>query len=332
MQGIKILGTGSYTPDTVIRNSDFAEFLDTSDEWITTRTGISERRMSTDVPNFRMAANAALDALKNSSTSAEEIDYIIVSTCTPDFFYPNMSGLVQHIIGAKNAAVVDVNTACTGFITALDLARNYFLTGKYKKILVVASERVSPHSDYTDRSACILFGDGAGAVVLEPAESDFYSTFGAEGDMLASLYCKVDLSRCNSPFHKPEPELADILNDEQKCHLLQMDGKGVYRFAVGAMVGAVEEVCRQSGMTADDFDIVIPHQANIRIIQSALKSLNVPDEKVIVNLNKRGNTSSACIPTCLDELYKSGRIKAGMKICLVGFGAGLTYGAIIFTA
>lgn len=331
MQGIKILGTGSYAPETVITNADYARFLDTSDEWITERTGITERRMSVDVPNFRMAANAALDALKNSGTEPAELDYIIVSTCTPDFFYPNMSGLVQHIIGAKNAAVLDVNTACTGFLTALDLARNFFLTGKYKKILVIASERVTPHCDYTDRSACILFGDGAGAVLIEPAEGDFYSTFGAEGDMLSQLYCKVDLSRRNSPFHKPEPELAEFLNDEKKSHFMQMDGRGVYRFAVSAMSGAVEQVCKQSGLTVDDFDFVIPHQANIRIIQSALKTMNVPDEKVIVNLNKRGNTSSACIPTCLDELYKNRRLKAGMRICLVGFGAGLTYGALIFT-
>lgn len=333
MKGIKILGTGSYLPEVVVTNKDLEKILDTSDEWIMSRTGISERRVSGNVPNYRMSAIAAERALQASGLNAEDIDFILFSSCSPDFFFPCTSGIIQNILGAKNAAVADVNTACTGFLTALDMARNYILTGRYKNILVVAGERVSHQCDFTDRTACILFGDGAGAAVVTGSDEEYYASFGAEGDMFTSLYCKVDTSRCNSPFHAEDyPELLEIANDDHKNHTLQMDGKAVYRFAVNAMANAVNDVCEQAGITVDDIDYLVPHQANIRIIQAAVKAIDIPMEKVIVNLEKRGNVSSACIPTCLDELYREGKIKNGMRVCLVGFGAGLTYGAIIFKA
>lgn len=332
MQGLKILGTGSYLPETVITNEDFAKIIDTSDEWIASRTGIRERHYSNKL-NFRMAEIAANNAMKTAGVAPEEIDLILVSTCTPDFLYPSMSCLVQNAIGAVNAACIDINCACTGFITALDMARNYMCTGDYKKVLVIASELLTRMLDYEDRSNCILFGDGAGAVVVEPSDKIFYSVLGAQGDSLnnMSLACKITYYS-EVPFEglgHNEDELATIFDTEKKNKFLQMDGKAVYKFAVDAMAKGVEMVCKKAGISADELDLVIPHQANIRIIRSALKAMSVPDEKVYINLEKHGNTSSSCIPMCLDELNREGRLKSGMKLCLVGFGAGLTYGAVI---
>lgn len=184
MRGIKILGTGVYTPETKVTNVDLSKFMETDDEWIVTRTGIKSRNYSAEKLNYTMAAAAAKSALENSGTKPEEIDFIIVSSCTPDFYYPNLSCLVQHEIGAVNAAALDVNTACTGFISALDVASRYLMDGDYRKILVVASERLSPHVDFTDRTSCILFGDGAGAAVIEHSEKPLYSYLSAKGDPL----------------------------------------------------------------------------------------------------------------------------------------------------
>lgn len=330
MKGIKILGTGSYTPPTVVTNEDFSKFLDTSDEWIRTRTGISQRFYSTDKMNFQMAAVAAEKALENSGVKAEEIDLIILSTCSTDFFYPNTACLVQNLIGAHNAAAIDINTACTGFISALDMARRYLCTGDHSKILVVASEFLTRQQDFTDRTSCFLFGDGAGAVVVEAADKPFYSVIGAKGDMLDSLYCKINYFG-NIPmegFDDYERDIRDRLNTEAKNKYLQMDGKAVYRFAVDAMADSFVRVCEKAGIKSVDIDILIPHQANIRIIQGALKSLDIDKEKVYVNLDKHGNTSSACIPTIIDDLNRTGKLHEGDKMALVGFGAGLTYGSI----
>lgn len=330
MNGITILGTGEYTPETVATNEMFTKFIDTTDEWISTRTGIKERRMSADKPNFYMGAEAAKKALANAGRTAEDIDCIIVSTCSPDFFYPNTACLIQNILGAQPCACMDVNTACTGFISALDIARTYLAADTYKTILVIASERLTSQIDYEDRGSCILFGDGAGAVVVEKGEDKiYYSHSGAEGDMLKNLYCKVNYDR-NNPFFKGDDMLNDIIDTPAKEKYLQMDGKAVYKFAVDAMANAVDKVCADSGFSINDLDLVIPHQANIRIIQSALKKMNVDTDKVYTNLETHGNTSSSCIPMCLAELDAQGRLKRGMKICLVGFGAGLTYGATIF--
>lgn len=330
MKGIKILGTGSYTPPTVVTNEDFSKFLDTSDEWIRTRTGISQRFYSTDKMNFQMAAIAAENALENSGVKAEEIDLIILSTCSTDFFYPNTACLVQNLIGAHNAAAIDINTACTGFISALDMARRYLCTGDHSKILVVASEFLTRQQDFTDRTSCFLFGDGAGAVVVEAADKPFYSVIGAKGDMLDSLYCKINYFS-NMPlegFDDYERDIRDKLNTEEKNKYLQMDGKAVYRFAVDAMADSFARVCEKAGVKSGDIDILIPHQANIRIIQGALKSMDIDKEKVYVNLDKHGNTSSACIPTIIDDLNRTGKLHEGDKMALVGFGAGLTYGSI----
>jgi len=330
MRGIRIIGTGMYVPDTVASNDWLSTILDTNDEWIYSRTGIRERRISTDKPNFYMAEQASLAAVKNSGIDPSEIDLVLAATCSPDFFYPALSCLVQHTVGAVNAAAFDINSACTGFINALDTASRFLEDSDYRNILIVASERLAPHCDYTDRSASILFGDGAGAAVVTKNNKPMWSYLNAKGDYFNALYCKVDQSRSNCPLLKEDTVPEGLIDSEAKTHTLQMNGKAVYKFAVDAMQTAVTKVLEKSGLTKEDIDLYIPHQANARIIESAVKGLGLPEEKVYVNLENRGNTSSACIPTCLAELGEAGRLKDGMKICLVGFGAGLTSGAIVF--
>lgn len=329
MNGIDILGTGSYIPDFVADNDKFAEILDTSDEWITPRTGIKQRRISTDKPNYYMGAQAAKSALADANVKAEDIDLILVSTCTPDFFYPSASCLVQREIGAENAACIDVNSACTGFISALDIAQKYLAVTPSMKILIVATEKLSTHLDYTDRSMCILFGDGAGAAVISGADRLCCTALGAAGDDFKALYCKVNYVP-NCPWHGDiDAFYENRFDTEEKRHYLQSDGHAVYKFAVNAMNKAVRTVLDKAQCTIDDIDLLIPHQANLRIIDKATDMLEISPDKVFKNIHKYGNISSACIPLALDELKKSGRLKSGMRICFVGFGAGLTYGAII---
>ncbi len=329
MNGIEIIGTGSYIPEFIADNNKFSEFLDTSDEWITPRTGIKERRIMTDKPNYYMGIKAAENAIADAGIDAKDIDLIILSTCSPDFFYPAMSCLVQKNIGAVNAACIDVNSACTGFITATETAHKFLASGAYKTVLIVATEKLSSQLDYTDRSMCILFGDAAGAAVMRRSDKAFNAMLGASGDEFEALYCKVNY-QSNCPFHGDMNEFYENRFDTYaKQNYLQSDGHAVYKFAVNAMSKAVKQVAEQAGCAVEDIDIVIPHQANLRIIKKATEMLGVDPEKVYTNIERFGNVSSACIPVALDELKKSGKLKSGMKICFVGFGAGLTYGAII---
>lgn len=330
MNGIKIIGTGSYVPEFVADNNKFSEFLDTSDEWITPRTGIKQRHIITDKPNYYMGMQAAKRALEDSGLAAEDIDLILVSTCSPDFFYPNTACLIQKQIGAVNAAAIDVNSACTGFITAMDIAHKYLAADHYKNILIVATEKLSSQLDYTDRSMCILFGDAAGAAVVQKSDKRFNSMLGAAGDEFEALYCKIHYES-NCPFHSDMNEFYENRFDTfSKQNFLQSDGHAVYKFAVNAMDKAVRSVAEKNGIELDDIDLVIPHQANLRIIKKATEMLGIPSEKVYTNIERMGNVSSACIPVCLDELNKAGKLREGMKLCFVGFGAGLTYGACIF--
>ena len=331
MRGIKIIGTGVYNPDVIVTNDDLSKIMETDNEWIVSRTGIRSRNFSKNKSNHYMASEAAKNAIKSAGISPEDIDLIIASSCSPEYFYPNLASLVQLGTGCTNAAVVEINTACTGFISALDIASRYLTDGDYKKVLVVASERLSSHVDFRDRSSCILFGDGAGAAVIEHSEKPLYSYLSGKADNFEALYCHINKeSNCPYVERQDETTSTEAFNGENKMEYLQMDGKAVYKFAVDAMATAVEKTLAKAGLTKDDIDLVIPHQANIRIIQSATKALGIPSEKVFVNIGTHANTSSACIPICLEDLRKEGRIKEGMKICLVGFGAGLTSGAIIF--
>lgn len=329
MNGIEILGTGSYVPDFTADNDKFSEILDTSDEWIFPRTGIKQRHIAADVPNYYMGAQAAKAALENAKFAAEDVDLIIVSTCTPDFFYPAMSCLVQKLIGAKNAACFDVNSACTGFITSLDTAHSFLAAGKYKNVLIVSSEKLSQQVDYTDRASSILFGDAAGAVLIKAGDKPFYSFLGAEGDEFEALYCKINYNT-NCPWYGDiDGFYGNRFDTEQKRNYLVQDGKAVYKFAVNAMANAVKNAAARGNYDLSQLDIVIPHQANLRIIEKATELLGIPSEKVYTNIEHMGNVSSACIPIALSELYAAGRVKSGMNICFVGFGAGLTYGAAI---
>ena len=329
-KGIRILGTGSYIPPTSVTNDDFAKFLDTSDEWIYTRTGIKSRYYSTDKLNYQMAAEAAKNAIDNSGVDVKDIDLIILTTCSTDFFYPSTSCLVQGLIGAENAACIDINTACTGFITALDMARRYLHTGDCQKVLIVSSEFLTRQQDYSDRTSCFLFGDGAGAAVVEAAEKPFYSVMGAKSDQLDALYCRTnyELTMPLPGFDQFDQSLRHILDTPSKNKFLKMDGKAVYRFAVDAMSDSFARVCEKAGVRSTDIDIVIPHQANMRIITAAMKNMDVPEDRVLCNLENHGNTSSACIPTILDDMNRKGQLIEGKKLVLVGFGAGLTYGAV----
>lgn len=329
MQGIRFLGTGSFLPETTLTNNDLSKFIETNDEWIFTRTGIKARHFNIGSTNFMMAAEAAKKAIADSGLDASEIDMIIVSTCTPDFFYPSESCIVQYLTNAVNASCIDINSACTGFISALDMASRYLNEGDHKYILIVASEMLSNHVDYEDRGTCVLFGDGAAAaVVTADYTKSFHSFLAAEGDFFQQLYCKANYEP-NLPIKSEENLLDDLIVSEQKKKYLQMDGKGVYKFAVDAMAKAVTEVCNKSGTVVEDIDLIIPHQANIRIIKSSMKLLQVSDDKVYTNIESHANISSACIPMCLDELRSAGKIDSGMKVCFVGFGAGLTYGAVL---
>lgn len=325
--GFKILGTGSYVPEFSVKNSEFEKFVDTSDEWITTRTGIKERYFITGKPNHYMAVKASEKALENAGTDASEIDLIIVSSCSPDFSYPSISCIIQGKIKAENAACIDVNSACTGFVSALDIARNYLLAGKYKKILVTASEKLSSLIDFTDRATCVLFGDGAGAVVLEAADNEYFSFFGAMGEDVNNAYLYYKYPNNNSMPFKTDEEPEENQTVFKKG--MQMNGKAVYKFGVEVMQKSVNNVLMQAGITIDEIDVLIPHQANLRIIQTAVKNLKIPMDKVYTNIETHANTSSACIPTCLDELNKDGKLKEGMRVCMVGFGGGLSFGAVL---
>lgn len=331
MSGLEFLGTGSYVPEFVADNDKFSEILDTSDEWIYPRTGIKQRQIAVDKPNYYMGAMAAQKALDNAKFKAEDVDLIIVSTCTPDFYYPAMSCLIQKRIGARNAACFDVNSACTGFISSMDIAQKYLSTGKYENVLIVSSEKLSSQTDYTDRASCILFGDGAGAVFLKKSDKMFYSFLGAEGDEFEALYCKVHYDS-NCPWFN-DKAMEEFYNNRfdtfGKNNFLVQDGKAVYKFAVNAMADAVKNVAEQGGVDISELDLVIPHQANLRIIEKAVELLGIPMEKVYTNIRHMGNISSACIPVAFDELIQAGKVTPGMKICFVGFGAGLTYGSII---
>jgi len=322
-RGVKIMGTGSFSPPLSISNDDLAKILDTSDEWIFSRTGIKNRRYNGGLMNYTMAVGAAGAALENAGVDASQIDYILLSTCTPDFFYPITACIVQNALGAYNAACLDVNGACTGFVMALDIARGLLYSG-YNRILLIASECLTQHLDFKDRSTCVLFGDGAGAVVLERADKAFASYIRAKGVSAENpvLYYKIGYE-LNMPFKYAENTV------QQYGENFQMSGTEVYKFAVEAMPEAVRGACEKSGWEINDIDLFIPHQANIRIIQTAVKSLGISFNKVYTNIETRGNTSSACMPVCLDELNRAGRLKEGMKLCLVGFGAGLTYGAVV---
>lgn len=331
MSGIKLLGTGTYIPERIINNNDMAHIVETNDEWIKTRTGMNERHVSSGEPTWYMAVEASKKALESAGINADEIGLIIDTNVTPDFITPSSACMVQRELGIKDCMSFDINVACTGIVYAIDIAKNYLSSGTVKNALIIGAENLTKITDYSDRGSCILFGDGAGALVISSDKNALYSSYlGADGSG-----AKYMVARGIPPQNAFMPENPVKIDDglpEGNKHYLAMDGREVYKFAIQALPKAVNAAIEKIGISADDIDIYIPHQANMRIIETAASRLGVSMDKFFVNIDKYANTSSASMPIALDEAFKSGRIKKGSKVCLVGFGAGLTYGAVIFEA
>jgi 3-oxoacyl-[acyl-carrier-protein] synthase-3 len=328
MNGIRILGTGRYVPELSASNEDFTAIVETSDEWIATRTGMKTRHISSDAePVWLMGREAAKLAIKESGVSPEEIGLIIFTTVTPDYYTPSMGCIVQRELGIPNAAAFDVNAACAGFAYALDMARRYLLAGDIAHVLIVSAEANSQIVDYKDRSTCVLFGDGAGAVILTAADLRFGSHI--RGDISGTPLIYVRKPRRANPFVKERPEPVYPFESPLEGSIY-MNGNQVYKFATKAMPEAIEKACGRAGAAVHELDLLIPHQANLRIIETAMKHLELPAAKCYVNIQNYGNTSRASIAIALDECVRTGRVKRGDLIGAVGFGAGLTLGACVF--
>ena len=329
--GIHILGTGSYTPAFQVTNADMAKIVETNDEWIRTRTGIQSRHIADGEPTWYMGAQAASHAIEMAGIDPKDIGLIIDTTITPDFSTPSVSCLVQREIGAVQAACFDLNAACSGFVYGMETAHCFLKTNREMKYaLVVANENLTRITNYSDRSSCILFGDGAAAAIVEYQEDRLYSSYlSADGTGAKFLYART--ATPDNPFCKRKAEYDDGIEPgpEGWGHTMRQDGREVYKFAIKAMANSAQKAAEKIGFDLQQLDKIVPHQANIRIIETAMKSLKMPMEKVVVNIDQHGNTSSASIPIALDEAVRSGKIQRGDKICLVGFGAGLTTAAII---
>ena len=315
-----ITGIGKYAPDNVLTNKDLEEMVDTSDEWIRQRTGIRERRIADeDTPTSELALKSAREALKDANLPAEKLDLVLVATVTPDMFFPATACLLQEELGAEKAAAFDLEAGCSGFVYALSVADQYISSGTYENILIVGAETLSKIVDWEDRSTCVLFGDGAGAAVLQPgSEGGILSTIlGSDGSGGESLY----IPGGGSLNPATEKSVAD------KLHYIKMEGNQVFKFAVKKMGSASLEVLEKADLEPDDVDFFVPHQANTRIISAAADRLNLSTENVIVNLPYYGNTSSASVPIALAEAVEEGRINKGDLLVLVAFGAGLTWAA-----
>lgn len=318
-----IIGIGSYVPEKVITNGDLEKIIDTSDTWIVERTGIRERRVvSEGQATSDLATIAAERALADAGVSAEELDLIIVATVTPDMVFPSVACLVQNNLKAVNAAAFDLTAVCSGFMYALVTGSTFIQTGMYKKILIIGAEALSTITDWTDRNTAILFGDGAGAAVL----AEVPEGFGVLGVHLGAEGAGGDLLKMPAGGSRL-PATAETV--AQRLHYTRMDGNEVFKFAVKVMGEAVKQALEMANLTTADIDYLVPHQANIRIIQSAAKRVGMPMDKVVVNVDKYGNTSAASIPIALDEAVKDGKIKKGDTIAMVGFGGGLTWAASI---
>lgn len=322
-QSVGILGTGSYVPQKVVTNADLEKIVDTSDEWIRTRTGIKERRIAPeDMASSDMAYQAGLKALESSGISAEELDLIIVATVTPDTSFPSTACRLQDRLGASRAAAFDISAACSGFLYGVATATQFIRTGMYRHILVVGVECLSKITNWKDRNTCVLFGDGAGAVVLGGVEEGYgFLAFelGADGSGGDLLTVPGGGSRL--------PLSAEVIRREQ--HYIQMNGKEVFKFAVRMMEQVSESVIHKAGLSKDDVQFLVPHQANLRIIDAARKRLQLSEDRVVVNVDRYGNMSSASIPVALDEAVRDQRISRGDVIVFVGFGGGLTWGGSV---
>lgn len=314
----RIIGTGSAVPEQIVTNEDLSKIVETSDEWISSRSGIKERRVAKEETTTSLAILAGKRALENAGVTAEEIEVIIVATCTPDYFFPNTACQVQEAISAKHAVAFDLSAACSGFLFALSTAQAYIKGGIYQKALIVGAETMSKMIDWSDRSTCVLFGDGAGAAVVSAEETGVLELVQkSDGTGKGVLSCKARETR-------------NLLNHESETkEYLYMEGQPVFKFAVKTVPECVEEVLKKAEVKKEEIRYYILHQANSRIIQSVAKRLKEPEEKFPMNLSLYGNTSAASIPILLDEMNRNGMLNRGDKLVLSGFGAGLTWGAVL---
>lgn len=319
---VGITGVGSYVPEKILTNHDLSKLVDTSHEWIVERTGIHERRIVEDhIASSDLGTIAAKNALKDANIQPEEIDLIILATLSADYALPSTACVIQKNIGAINAAAVDINAGCSGFVYGLSMGESFIKSGMYKKVLVIGAEVFSKILDWQDRNTCILFGDGAGAFILEECEKDFgimSSELGSDGRNGEVLIQPAGGSRLP----------ASIDTVENRLHYIQMDGKEVFKFAVRIMEKTSLSVLEKANLRPEDLDLLVPHQANMRIIDSAVKKLKLDKDKVCINLDKYGNMSAASIPVALDEAIKNNRVKKGDNILLVAFGSGLTWASM----
>ncbi len=321
LNGVKITGTGHYAPARVVTNEDFERWLDTSDEWIVTRTGMKRRHWaSKDEATSDLAVAAARGALERAGLGPTDIDCYIVSTVTPDYYFPATACVVAARLGAKDKPAFDLSIACSGFIYGLTVASGLVRSGVYRRVMLIGAETLSKILNREDRSTAILFGDGAGAVILESSKENSFlaSELGADGSRPDLLYVKASGSR--HPI--------DAVALESKLNLIHMQGREVFKFAVNKMIAATDAALAKANLSKSDVTLLIPHQANKRIIDAAAKYLNVPEGKVVINIQEYGNTSAASIPIALSESVQAGRIHAGDVIVFVGFGGGLSWGAV----
>lgn len=321
MKNAKMIGFGLYTPKNLVENERLQEFLETSDEWIRTRTGIERRYISLDENTSDLAVEASKKALSQAGLSAEDIDLIILATVTPDNFTPSTACIVQDKLGAKNAWAFDINAACTGVIYALKLGKSLIRSGEAKNALIIGAETLSKALNWEDRGSCVLFGDGAGATVLTSTEEDCgikcvnVKSDGSKGDSLV-----IQGLPLNSPF-KDRKEVSE--------NYINMNGREIFKFATKVMEESIVEILEKENIKIEEIDAIIPHQANLRIIDYVGKRLGIPREKFVTNLQNYGNTSGASIPIALCEAIDDGKVKRGDNIIMVGFGGGLTWGAAL---
>ena len=316
-----IISTGSYSPDFIVKNDDLSKIMDTSDEWIKSRTGIEERRISINENTSDLAYKAALDAINNSDITCDDIDLIIVATVTPDMHMPSTACLLQNKLGAKNATAFDITAACSGFIYGLSIADSMIKSGRHNTVLIVGAEVLSKSINWEDRSTAVLFGDGAGAVILRGTKEEqgiisiCTKSEGEDGQVLA-----IGDKSVKNPFSE---------DSEERLPYIIMNGREVLRFSTRVIVDSIKEVLKKGNTTLEEVKWIVPHQANARIIKHAAQKLGIEDKKFFMNLQKFGNTSSASIPKALNEMNRKGMLSKGDKIILVGVGGGLTYGSIL---
>jgi 3-oxoacyl-[acyl-carrier-protein] synthase-3 len=316
----RIAGTGSYLPEKVLTNDDLAKFVDTSDEWITSRTGIRERHVAAEGETTGdLAYHASVRALEAAGVEASELDLIVLGTTTPDLIFPSTACLIQHRLGANGCPAFDVNAACSGFVYALSVADKFIRSGAARTVLVVGAETLTRMVDWTERTSCVLFGDGAGAVVLKAdSETGILSThLHADGGKKELLWNPVGVS---VGFKPDEPNVGVRIN---------MTGNDVFKHAVKALDAIVEETLEANGLDRHEIDWLIPHQANLRIIEATAKRLDMPMERVIVTVDRHGNTSSGSVPLALDEAVRSGKVQRGQLLLLEAFGGGFTWGSAL---